>query len=468
MPNNISKLLLVGALGTTLSLSAFGAGHDYGPFPITLKGYTGDKTNSVSYSGQIARHVLHDSLKKLSGTKASTNIKQLSLDKMMPYFKGSKDDLAILAPVSKGDFKIKQTSLNEISSGKNLSGKSYKGAINGWGGLTGAEVLEHMINKAAEHGSAFDPNTGYNYPQLISKFAMGAVFYNQAVDNYLDEKLSADNKPNNKPYKDGAYYTGKEHVWDEAFGYWGAAAHGLSLSAEQNYNITKMKDMAAADHNGDGVVDLKTEFNFAHAYYAASYDKGGKTDYFNTVTKAFVDGRKIITAANGEALTSAQRSQLYVLRDIIGQNWEKVIAESVFKYAGSVYKDIDKLQTIMESNGDTTKMFATYGKHWGELKGFALALQCGKNNLGETAVKMNRMMGFGPVLMNASQVTGIDSSGNFIKDEASSWDEYKLHMLKIQKLMVDVFAVKARANDQISNIADLSAKLGGSNSAEND
>ena len=468
MPNNISKLLLVGALGTTLSLPAFGDGHSYGPFPITLKGYTGDKTNSVSYSGQIARHVLHDSLKKLSGTKASTNIKQLSLDKMMPYFKGSKDDLAILAPVSKGDFKIKQTSLNEISSGKNLSGKSYKGAINGWGGLTGAEVLEHMINKAAEHGSAFDPNTGYNYPQLISKFAMGAVFYNQAVDNYLDEKLSADNKPNNKPYKDGAYYTGKEHVWDEAFGYWGAAAHGLSLSAEQNYNITKMKDMAAADHNGDGVVDLKTEFNFAHAYYAASYDKGGKTDYFNTVTKAFVDGRKIITAANGEALTSAQRSQLYVLRDIIGQNWEKVIAESVFKYAGSVYKDIDKLQTIMESNGDTTKMFATYGKHWGELKGFALALQCGKNNLGETAVKMNRMMGFGPVLMNASQVTGVDSSGNFIKDEASSWDEYKLHMLKIQKLMVDVFAVKARANDQISNIADLSAKLGGSNSAEND
>ena len=468
MPSNISKILLAGALGTSLSLPAFGAGHDYGPFPITLKGYSGDKTNSVSYSGQIARHVLHDSLKKLSGTKASTNIKQLTLDKMMPYFKGSKDDLAILAPVSKGDFKIKQTTLNEISSGKNLSGKSYKGVINGWGGLTGAEVLEHMINKAAEHGSAFDPNTGYNYPQLISKFAMGAVFYNQAVDNYLDEKLGADNKPNNKPYKDGAYYTGKEHVWDEAFGYWGAAAHGLSLTAEQNYNITKMKDMAAADHNGDGVVDLKTEFNFAHAYYAASYDKGGKTDYYNTVTKAFIDGRKIITAANGEALTPAQRSQLYVLRDIIGQNWEKVIAESVFKYAGSVYKDIDKLQTIMEANGDTTKMFATYGKHWGELKGFALALQCGKNNIGETAVKLNRMMGFGPVLLNSSQVTGVDSNGNFIKDESSGWDEYKLHMLKIQKLMVDVFAVEAKANDQLANITDLAAKLGGSNTAEND
>ena len=453
MPSNISKILLAGALGTTLSLPAFGAGHDYGPFPITLKGYSGDKTNSVSYSGQIARHVLHDSLKKLSGTKASTNIKQLTLDKMMPYFKGSKDDLAILAPVSKGDFKIKQTTLNEISSGKNLSGKSYKGLINGWpGGLTGAEVLEHMINKAAEHGSAFDPNTGYNYPQLISKFAMGAVFYNQAVDNYLDEKLGADNKPNNKPYKDGAYYTGKEHVWDEAFGYWGAAAHGLSLTAEQNYNITKMKDMAAADHNGDGVVDLKTEFNFAHAYYAASYDKGGKTDYYNTVTKAFIDGRKIITAANGEALTPAQRSQLYVLRDIIGQNWEKVIAESVFKYAGSVYKDIDKLQTIMEANGDTTKMFATYGKHWGELKGFALALNCGRSNLGATGVSLDRLIGLGPVLLDSSQVTSVDANGNFVMGSSSGMDAYKNNMLQIQKLMVDVFAVKAKANDQLANM----------------
>ena len=42
----------------------------------------------------------------------------------------------------------------------------------------------------------------------------------------------------------------------------------------------------------------------------------------NTVTQAFVDGRKIITSAM-EALTPAQRSQLYVLRDIIGQNWKR-------------------------------------------------------------------------------------------------------------------------------------------------
>ena len=40
------------------------AHHFYSKFPITLKGYTGDKTNSVAYTGQIARHVLHDSPKQ--------------------------------------------------------------------------------------------------------------------------------------------------------------------------------------------------------------------------------------------------------------------------------------------------------------------------------------------------------------------------------------------------------------------
>ncbi|MBT6925411.1 MAG: DUF4856 domain-containing protein, partial [Marinovum sp.] len=89
-------------------------------------------------------------------------------------------------------------------------------------------------------------------------------------------------------------------------------------------------------------------------------------------------------------------------------------------------------------------------------------------NLGETAVKLNRMIGFGPVLLNASQVTGMNSQGNFTKDEAMSWGDYQLHMLKIQKLMVDRFGVTARAKDQTGNMAALAGKLGDANSAEND
>lgn len=449
-------------VGTSLSVAK--AGDIYGPYDITLKGYSGSKTNSVSYTGQTARHLLHNSLKKAASSG--------SLKTMLPYFTGmeymgtGKADLDILDPKSSEKFPVKPSSVNEVSSGKNLSGKTYKGIINGWPGqMTGPEVLEFMIRKAAKVKGGVDLNNGYNYPQLISKFAMGAVFYNQAVDGYLDEKLS---KPNDKPYKSGAYYTGKEHVWDEAFGYWGAAAHTLKLSAKESYDVTKKKNLKAADFNKDGVVDLKSEYTFAHAYYAASFDKGGKTNYLKTVTRAFIDGRELIASANGRKLTASENTKLKSLAEVISTNWEKVIAEAVFKYAGSVYNDMIKLEKAIKNGGSTDKDYSAYLKHWGELKGFALSLQTGKRNLGETGVKLNRLMGFSPLLLNSSQVIGIDSKGNYTKDQGSEWGEYMLHMLKIQKLMVDKFDVKARNKDQLSKIADLSKKLGGSNSAEND
>ena len=452
-------LILITFVFSLSFTKVFADGHlIYGPYPITLKGYSGDKTNSVKYTGQMARQVLHDSLKAL--------VKTGDLNKMMAYYNGE-DGLEIISPKSKDGFPIKQTMIAEIGSG-NLSGKMYKGAIAGWGGLTGPETIEHMMQKASEVEGGFDPNTGFDYTQLISKFAMGAVFYNQAVNNYLGKKMEIGQKPNSEPYKEGSYYTGKEHSWDEAFGYWGSAAHALALSAEDNYNVAKKKDLASADHNGDGVVDLYSEMTYAHAYYASSYDKGGKTDYLATVNQAFIDGRLVIRDAGGRNLSFDERTEMLAARDIIRENWQKVIAESVFKYAGSTYKDLVALEIIMDANGDTTEAFRKYAKHWGELKGFALALQCGPENLGEAAVKMNRMMGFGPVLLNSSQVVGVDSNGNFIKDQAQEWSEFKLHMLKIQKLMIDEFGVTAKANDQLSAMADLASSMGSSDSAEND
>ena len=92
--------------------------------------------------------------------------------------------------------------------------------------MTGPELVEFWIDKASSANKGLDMANGYNYGQLISKFIMGAVSYNQAVDNYLDEKLGADKKPNDKPYKKGAPYTGKEHSWDEAFRlFWDASPY---------------------------------------------------------------------------------------------------------------------------------------------------------------------------------------------------------------------------------------------------
>ena len=329
IPTHFFPILLAIAISPlTLATDHNHRGDAYADFPVTLKDYQGDKKTSVSYSGQIARHALHNSLKKLAGQGNGATNPDLKAQ-MMRYFEGTDSGRAIIDPVTKGSFVIKQTGIDDLSKKKNLAGKTYKGVINGWpGNMTGPEVLSFMIDKAATTDKGYDPLTGYDYAQLISKFVMGAVFYNQAVDIYLDEYLNADKKPNNKPYKKGAAYTGKEHVWDEAFGYFGTPVNTLNLTPEDVYNITKQKEavFAKADANGDGVIDLKSEMAFAHAYYAAGFDKGGKTQYLHTITQAFVDGRQLITSAKGKALSDQQRLKLKGYAEIITKNWEKVIA----------------------------------------------------------------------------------------------------------------------------------------------
>lgn len=435
----------------------------YAGFPVTLAGYSGDATHSVGYTGQIARHLLHNAIKSLAAKGDGSNAAELKAQ-MMAYYSGKDAGRAILSPTSKEGFAVKQTEVDEISKGKELAGKTYKGTIAGWpGNMTGPEVIEFMIDKAAQSEGGFDPLTGYDYQQLISKFMMGAVFYHQAVDNYLDEKLDAGNKPNDKPYKDGVAYTGKEHVWDEAFGYFGVPAHTMGLSAAEAYAIAKGKPdvFAKADANGDGVIDLYTEMTYAHGYYAANADKGGKSNYLHTITGAFIAGRQLITDAGGKALSDAERAQLRGYAETIASNWEKVIAEAAFKYAGSVYKDLQALEKAVEENGDASAAFRKYAKHWGELKGFALALQTGKNNLGETATRLNKLIGYSPVLLGNTQVSGIDADGEYTQAESESMLEYRLHMLKVQKLLAETYDLQARNGDLLGELGGLLDSLGG-------
>ena len=464
-------------LAIAISVAIFGAniavadghGHKhYADFPVTVKGYTGDKKTSVSYGGQMARQLLQTSLKKMaSGGNGEPN--EALKAKLMSYYEGSEAGRVIVAPVSKDGFPLKQDLVDSLSKGKNLAGKAYKGLVPGWpGNMTGKEVLAFMLEKASSTTGGYDPLVGYDYGQLFSKTAMGAVFYNQAVDNYLDERLAADTKPNDKPYSDGAAYTGKEHVWDEGFGYFGAPANALELDAETAYNIAKLsKDaLKAADANKDGKVDLATEMTYAHAYYAADADKGGKTQYLKNIMTAFVDGRQLITDAKGEKLSDGQRTKLIEHAGVIKKNWEQVIAEAAFKYAGSVYKDLGKAEKA--EGKDAAKVFRDYSKHWGELKGFALALQMGGKDLGATAVQINRLIGFSPVTFTGDQVTGVDSKGNYISSNTMDMGEYAINMIKLQKLLKSEFGLKKLKNEISDDISALSEKLEEKKSAEND
>ncbi len=462
------KKIIISSVAAALLAVSVNAAETYGPFPITVKGYEGKKENSVSYTGQIARHTIEKSLKKLA-TKGNGKPNPELKAKMMAYYAGKDADRLIMDPTTKGDFKVKQTKIAEISKGKNLKGKTYKGLVSGFPGqMTGPEVVEFWIDKASSTKGGYDPLTGYMYNQLISKFLMGAVAYSQAVDNYLDERLEANKNPNNKPYKKGTQYTGKEHVWDEAFGYFGIPAHALNLTPKNIYDIAKKKDLASADFNKDGVVDLKTEMAFGPAYYAAGFDKSG-TNYTQTIVQAFIDGRKLITSAKGEKLTDSQRVELKKYAQVIKTNWEKVLAEAAFKYAGSVYKDLIKINAILEGeNGDIKKAYKTYAKHWGELKGFLLSLQTSGKDLGGTAVRLNRLSGFSPVSVTGSQVTGIDSEGNYIASGNKSLTNYMVDMIKIQKVLDDRFGLEAKQKDVTGKMQALLDSMGDGASAEND
>jgi len=108
-----------------------------------------------------------------------------------------------------------------------------------------------------------------------------------------------------------------------------------------------------------------------------------------------------------------------------------------------------------------------YAKYWGELAGFSLSLHTSGLNLGEVGVKMDRLVGMGPVMPDGTQVNGM-VDGAYTVASGKSMDGFAVHMLKLQKLMVEEFGVEAMNNDQLSGIANLTEVLGSSNSAEND
>ena len=121
----------------------------YGPYPITLKDYQGQETNSVNYSEQISQHLLHSSLKKAISSGAS-------LEVMNRYFNGAEEELLILDPISSDGFIFDGKDINKIAK-TNLSGMVYKDIIPGWlGGMTAKEVLSSMIEKAAQSKNGYD------------------------------------------------------------------------------------------------------------------------------------------------------------------------------------------------------------------------------------------------------------------------------------------------------------------------
>ena len=85
----------------------------------------------------------------------------------------------------------------------------------------------------------------------------------------------------------------------------------------------------------------------------------------------FIAGRKILADVVGTPLSDEQMAQLKVHAQAASLGWEKAIAATVIHYINDSIADL----AVIKTGEFTADQFATYAKHWGEMKGFALNLQ---------------------------------------------------------------------------------------------
>jgi hypothetical protein len=440
---------------------ANGKGDVCDPMPLvySAKGYAGEGTeDGVSYTGQTARQVLQLQLVEyMEDLQESPGQFQEVSDGLRFYVTGEGADetphgFTVKGGTTTGEEVIPGPTYGDISTGKNLNGKIAGGSLAGtgetetlidgefFGWSTGLDatplpielVYYWMDLLAAEATDGADPTvsladgssvpigtpmisaTGVHYRQLIQKFLSVAVNFSQGTNDYLQADF-ANMLGEEKP---GKGYSAGAHDFDEAFGYYGASrdlndytddeAAGKSGRAEYENGYY--------DSNGDGLVDLRSEYVFGHAQNCAKRDRKKNlegeayTDYSKAAMDAFLVGRRILeNAEEADELTPDADAALQGQIAIAGLTWEKCIAATVVHYINDVTDDMGEF--VPPNYGDLSN-FTTLAKHWGEMKGFALGLQFSPlspfrtTDSGVSVTDLKRvlsLMGDAPVLADGSQ-----------------------------------------------------------------
>ena len=391
-----------------------------------------EEGSSISYSGQTARHALIAALKSYMGglessIAANGVFAEGDLTSVLNVFFDCSDDICGGEDITvSGPIALKQSTVSDISSGKNLVGKiagndavgqhkDWSTEFVGWGdesyspeSLVRAwftQVESNAINisngesDSAPNGDAIvRPDlsaSGQDYTQLTQKFLLGALAFSQGADDYLDNTDEGKGLlTDNESAVDGKSYTALEHNWDEGFGYFGAARDYLDYTDDEIAGKGGRDEYQGAhDSDGDGAIDLISEFNWGHSVNAAKRDRGHSTDLTNEAYMAFYRGRKLIATAGGN-LTDEQFTELQGYRDVAVLAWEKAIAATVIHYINDTIGDMD--------SGDDYD-FENHAKHWSEMKGFALSFQFNPRSpvSDEVFAQVHSLFGTAPALPGA-------------------------------------------------------------------
>ncbi len=409
-----------------------------------------DGSSSVSYSGQAFRQVLISSLK---GEMAAI---QDEIDMGAVFTSGEvaarlnfyyQFDSASGGTLNHGISTTPaplQTTWDDISTDKDLQGKiagndeagqhkDWTKEMVGWDGAGSPDALiQQWFNEvdalAVEFSNGnipLDPDggqitkyyispEGLDYTQLIQKFLLGAINYSQGADDYLDNDLEGKGlMSDNTEAVEGKGYTALEHAWDEGFGYWGGAINYLEYSDDEIATADGRPEYSPGynDYNGDGAIDLISEINYSASVNAGKRDRGSAdsapTDFSTTTMTAFLTGRAIIAAADG-ALSDEQMADLVEQRDIALDGWERALAATAVHYVNDTIKDMNA----------SDYNFADHAKHWGELKGFLLALQFSPHSQVSDAdlATAHSLVGTAPVL------PGTGAEADYINDLIAARD----------------------------------------------
>ena len=351
-----------------------------------------DGVSSVSYQGQICRHVLISALDNAvrdAAEIAKTDYRGAAV----PYYddtivgalaaQDTAQTLDLSLPVPEG-----QDTLGALCGSKHLDEKfagndtvtdhrDWNTQFEGVSGESSAEAylrrLLQEVSEQAEQGTNapgaphYVSPEGLDYAQLIQKFLLGAVAFSQGTDDYLDDATAGKGLQTAFAQDGDAPYAVLEHQFDEGYGYFGAArAYGDRSDAVNRSGVV--------DDNGDNVIDLNVEHNFGASTNAAKRDEGSdpaaKTDFTGAAFLALRTGRAIISEA-GVAfadMSPAQQDDLLAARDAAVAAWEGAIAATVVHYINDT---LDELARLDGAGFDIAELAKVYS----EMKGFALGLQ---------------------------------------------------------------------------------------------
>ncbi len=370
--------------------------------------------SSVAYNGQLFRQLLIDGYKAELGSWTGKidnegAIRSASewLEELNFFFRfDSATSLGVELAVGLEEDTV-QSTWRDISSGASLIEKlageddvtdhkdwdgdgepaGATGSLVGWSegpARTPLELVDYWMGLLAEQAAGrplsipVDPfgndieevhitSKGQDLRQISQKFLSGAVIFSQATDDYLDSGTAGKGLDSTNLQNDDKPYSTLEHTWDEGFGYFGAARSYGVMSPDE-------RAMSTVDVDGDGAIDLKTEYNTGMSKNASKRDlashPGAETDFAGQVIGALIAGRHIVWTAAGSELTTSELADLDAERNIVVDQWASVFAASVIHYINAVIAEMGKINGTVGGYS-----FTEHAKLWGELKGFALAFQ---------------------------------------------------------------------------------------------